>query len=66
MPQRVKEIIVFNAPSYMDTGVNIVKMFVKQKIKERVSTWIFTHQGFLIKFSGQRRKLDNFKKKIEK
>lgn len=35
LPQRLKEIHVINVPPYMDTGVNIIKMFVKQKIKER-------------------------------
>ncbi|KAK7604816.1 hypothetical protein V9T40_006002 [Parthenolecanium corni] len=46
MPQRVKEIIVFNAPSYMDTGVNIVKMFVKQKIKERFNVYCDTESVY--------------------
>lgn len=35
LPQRVKEIHIFNAPPFMDTAVNIIKMFVKQKIKDR-------------------------------
>ncbi|XP_065201197.1 alpha-tocopherol transfer protein-like [Planococcus citri] len=35
LPQRLKEIHVINAPPFMDTGVNIIKMFVKQKIKDR-------------------------------
>lgn len=42
MPQRLKEIIVINAPPYIDTGVNIFKMFVKQKIKERFHVYCDT------------------------
>lgn len=42
LPQRLKEIHVINAPPYMDTGVNIFKMFVKQKIKDRFHVYSST------------------------
>ncbi|XKL64998.1 hypothetical protein PGB90_005084 [Kerria lacca] len=70
-PQRLKEVHVINVSSYLDSGINIIKMFVKPKIKDRVrnykkNEWYKKLESYRSYFEDQENVCSNEPKRINK